>query len=204
MGVGAVASAAGTVSSAAAGKKAEAKAYKRQLHIRRIEWDRSRAEYAHNVTRAEEQLDENFMAASRGYGAEQQQLNALFDQASVSLQSDFIKMAKQGKFYGTGKTADRLAAQDLAAFGRAQALTSSNLVRGMDSFQNDVAAIRSKLKAANRRTLAPVEFKPIPGLKPVRPNMDITPALLQAGGQLAQGAVGTYNQGKEMELWGKK
>ena len=71
-GVSAVASAGGlTGAGASAQQRAEANNYKRQLAIREIEWDRSRAEYAHKVTRAEEQLDENFLAASRGYGAEQ-------------------------------------------------------------------------------------------------------------------------------------
>lgn len=203
-GVSAVASAGGQLAGASAQNRAAANDYKRQLAIREIEWDRARAEYAHNVTRAEEQLDENFLAASRGYGAEQQQLNALFDQASVSLQSEFVKLAEKRGFYGTGKTADRLAARDMAEFGRAQALTSSNLVRGRDSYKNDVANIRNKLKAANRKTLAPVQFQPIPGLPPVKPDMDMTSALFSAAGTLIGGGLDTYNQGVKMELWGKK
>ncbi len=191
-GVSTAASAAGTLAGASAQNRAAANNYKRQLAIREIEWDRSRAEYAHNVTRAEEQLDENFLAASRGYGAEQQQLNALFDQASVSLQSEFVKLAEKRGFYGTGRTADRLAARDIAEFGRSQALTSANLVRGRDSFRNDVANIRSKLKAANRKTLAPVQFQPIPGLPPVKPDMDMTSALFSAAGTLASGGIDMY------------
>jgi len=202
-GVSTAASAAGTLAGASAQNRAAANNYKRQLAIREIEWDRSRAEYAHNVTRAEEQLDENFLAASRGYGAEQQQLNALFDQASVSLQSEFVKLAEKRGFYGTGRTADRLAARDIAEFGRSQALTSANLVRGRDSFRNDVANIRSKLKAANRKTLAPVQFQPIPGLPPVKPDMDMTSALFSAAGTLAGGISGGIDKYHELKTGGR-
>ena len=201
-GVSAAASAGGQLAGASAENRAKANNYKRQLAIREIEWDRSRAEYATRATRAEEQLDENFLAASRGYGAEQQQLNALYDQASVSLQNDFIKLAEKGNYFGTGITADRLGARGMAELSRKRALIASNLVRGADSYRNDVANIRNRLKAANRKTLAPVQFQPIPGLPPVKPDMDMTGALLGAAGTLIGGGVDTYNQGKEMELWG--
>ena len=185
------ASAVGGLASAGAQKTAEVNNYKRQLKIREIEWDRSRSEYGHKVTEAQEQIDENFMAASRGYAAEQSQLNDLFNQASVAAQNDFIKLSESRKFTGYGKTADRLAARDIAAFGRAQALTASNLVRAKESYMDDVANIRTKLKAANRKTMAPIMFKPQPGLPPVKPNTDMTAANLQfLGGMASAGASG--------------
>ena len=172
------ASAVGGLASAGAQKKAEVNNYKRQLQIRSIEWDRSRAAYGQKVSEAKEQLDENFMAASRGFAAEQSQLNDLYNQASVKLQNDFAKIAAQSKYYGEGKTAQRLAAQNMAAFGRAQALTASNLVRAGESYDNDVANIRQQLKSANRKTVAPVMFKPQPGLPPIKPDTDMTGANL--------------------------
>lgn len=176
--VAGTASAVGGLASAGAQKKAEVNNYKRQLQIRSIEWDRSRAAYGQKVSEANEQLDENFMAASRGFAAEQSQLNDLYNQASVKLQNDFAKIAAQSKYYGEGKTAQRLAAQNMAAFGRAQALTASNLVRAGESYDNDVANIRQQLKSANRKTVAPVMFKPQPGLPPIKPDTDMTGANL--------------------------
>ena len=84
------AKAVGGLASAGAQKKAEVNKYKRQLQIRSIEWDRSRAAYGQKVSEANEQLDENFMAASRGFAAEQSQLNDLYNQASVTLHSQSI------------------------------------------------------------------------------------------------------------------
>jgi hypothetical protein len=155
--------------------------------------------YGQKVSEANEQLDENFMAASRGFAAEQTQLNDLYNQASVSLQNDFVKIAEKSKYYGSGKTADRLAARDMAAFGRSQALLASNLVRAGESYDNDVANIRQQLKSANRKTVAPVMFKPIPGLPPVKPNTDMTAANLGALGTIAGGASDMYGQYKQLK-----
>ena len=186
-------SAAGGLASASAQKTAQVNNYKRQLKIRKIEWDRSRATYGQKVSEANEQLDENFMAASRGFAAEQTQLTDLYNQASVSLQNDFEKIATQAKYYGEGKTAQRLAARDMAAFGRAQALTASNLVRAGESYDNDVANIRQQLKSANRKTVAPVMFKPQPGLPPVKPNTDMTGANLSFIGSMIGTGLDSYS-----------
>jgi hypothetical protein len=187
-------STAGGLAGASAEKTASVNNYKRQLKIREIEWDRSRAMYGQKVSEANEQLDENFMAASRGFAAEQTQLNDLYNQASVSLQNDFAKIAEKSKYYGSGKTADRLAARDMAAFGRSQALLASNLVRAGESYDNDVANIRQQLKSANRKTVAPVMFKPQPGLPPVKPNTDMTAANLGALGTIAGGVATGLDQ----------
>ena len=196
-------SAAGGLASASAQKTASVNNYKRQLKIREIEWDRSRAMYGQKVSEANEQLDENFMAASRGFAAEQTQLNDLYNQASVSLQNDFVKIAEKSKYYGSGKTADRLAARDMAAFGRSQALLASNLVRAGESYDNDVANIRQQLKSANRKTVAPVMFKPQPGLPPVKPNTDMTAANLGALGTLVGGATQIVGRGMDEYKWFK-
>ena len=193
------ASAVGGLASAGAQKTAEVNNYKRQLKIREIEWDRSRASYGQKVSEAKEQLDENFMAASRGFAAEQSQLNDLYNQASVNLQNDFVKIAQSQKYYGSGKTAQRLAARDMAAFGRSQALTASNLVRAGESYDNDVANIRQQLKSANRKTVAPVMFKPQPGLPPVKPNTDMTGANLSFLGSMIGVGFDTHKAYKDSQ-----
>ena len=200
------ANAVGGLASAGAQKKAEVNNYKRQLKIREIEWSRTRAMYAQRVSEAKEQLDENFLAASRGFAAEQTQLNALYNKASVQLQNDFTKIAEQQKFYGTGKTADRLAAKNMAAFGRSQALISSNLVRAREGYDRDVANIRQELKAANRKTIAPVMFKPQPGMPPAKPDTDMTAANIGFFGSMlgtAAGAAGTYKDVTGKNLFGQ-
>ncbi len=155
--------------------------------------------YSQKVSEANEQLDENFMAASRGFAAEQSQLNDLYNQASVTLQNDFTKIAEQSKYYGEGKTAQRLAAKNMAAFGRAQALTASNLVRAGERYGDDVANIRQQLKSANKKTIAPVMFKPQPGLPPVKPNTDMTGANLSFLGSMVGTGLDTHQAWKDSQ-----
>ena len=152
----------GGLASAGAQKRAEVDKYKRELKLREIDWDGTRNEYARNTVEMQEQVDENFLAASRGYAAEQTQLNDIFNQATVAFQDDFVKLMEAQKFMWSGATARRLEGRNLAAFGRSQALTASNLVRARESYDSDVGNLRRQLLEANRKAYAPVKFKPIP------------------------------------------
>ncbi len=183
-----VASAAGGLYSAGKQKEADAANYRRQLEIREIEWDRTRSKYANDLVQYEEQIDENFMAASRGYAAEQGQLNDLFNQASVAFQNDFVKLMEARQFYGSGNTARRLGARNLAAFGRSQALQASNLVRAREGYARDVTSIRDRLRQANREAYSGVMYKPQPGFAPVKPNTDMTGDFLSFAGSMASAA----------------
>ena len=95
-------SAVGGLASAGAQKRAEVEKYKRELKLREIDWDGTRNEYARNTVEMQEQVDENFLAASRGYAAEQTQLNDIFNQATVAFQDDFVKLMEAQKFMGSG------------------------------------------------------------------------------------------------------
>ena len=178
-------SAVGGLASAGAQKRAEVEKYKRELKLREIDWDGTRNEYARNTIEMQEQVDENFLAASRGYAAEQTQLNDIFNQATVAFQDDFVKLMEAQKFMGSGATARRLEGRNLAAFGRSQALTASNLVRARESYDSDVGSLRRQLLEANRKAYAPVKFKPIPGLAPIKPDTDMTGANLAFMGSMA-------------------
>ena len=81
----------------------------------------------------------------------------------------------------------------MAAFGRAQALTASNLVRAGERYGDDVANIRQQLKSANKKTIAPVMFKPQPGLPPVKPNTDMTGANLSFLGSMIGTGLDTHS-----------
>ena len=83
--------------------------------------------------------------------------------------------------------------RNLAAFGRSQALTASNLVRARESYDSDVGNLRRQLLEANRKAYAPVKFKPIPGLAPIKPDTDMTGANLAFMGSM----VGTAATGLE-------
>ena len=189
----------------AAGKQNEAAAekYKRDLAIRRIEWDGARGLYKTQVAEYETEIQENFIKASNAYGAEQARLNSLFEQASSQAQEDFASLMEKTVTRSTGKTGDRLTARNLAKFGRNQALMASNLVRGREAYQSNVRDIRDALKASNRSAYSKVKFKPQPGFAPVKPDTDMTAATFQMLGGLASAAssgIGAYNSLKAPDV----
>lgn len=197
MAAGQVASAFGGLASAGAQKKAEVDNYKRQLKIRRINWDSQRATYGTKVAEYETTIAENTLAASRAFADEQTRLNDLFKQADSSALDSFVNLMERRTYAGTGKTARRREARDLAAYGRSQAMAASNLVRAHERYQGRVQGIRDQLRSTNRNAYSQVRFKPQPGLPPVKPNTDMTAANMQFLGGIASaasGAISSFNQ----------
>ena len=197
MAAGQVASAFGGLASAGAQKKAEVDNYKRQLKIRRINWDGQRAAYGTKVAEYETTIAENTLAASRAFADEQTRLNDLFKQADSSALDSFVNLMERRTYAGTGKTARRREARDLAAYGRSQAMAASNLVRAHERYQGRVQGIRDQLRSTNRNAYSQVRFKPQPGLPPVKPNTDMTAANMQFLGGIASaasGAISGFNQ----------
>lgn len=181
-------SAVGGLKAAADEKTAAVNDYKRKLAIRRIKWDGQRALYGTRVAEYETQVAENVLSASRAYADEQTRLNDLFDQASADAMQKFIKLSEGQKYYGSGRTADRLAARGLAAFGRDQAMMASNLIRAREGYESNVTSIRERLRATNRNAYSKVQFKPQPGFAPVKPNTDMTAANMAFLGGIASAA----------------
>ena len=196
MAAGQAASAFGGLMSARDQKKPQVEKYKRDLEIRRVKWDGERGLYKTRVAEYETAIQENGLTASRAYADEQSRLNDLFNEASVKAQESFAELFENQKYYGSGKTAGRLEARNLAKFGRNQALTASNLVRARESYQSNVESIRERLRSTNRNAYSKVQFKPQPGFAPLKPNTDMTAATLQFVGGIASAAssgISSYN-----------
>jgi len=190
MAVGGAASAVGGLKSAADQKTAEVNNYKRQLQIRSIKWDGQRVLYGTRLAEFDTTVEENVLTASRGYADEQTRLSNLFKQADTAGLEAFTRLMENGRNYGTGRTAKRREARNLAKFGRSQALVTSNLLRAHENYQSRVEGIREKLRTTNRGAYAKVQFKPQPGVPPVKPNVDMTAANLSFIGGIAS-AVGS-------------
>ncbi len=188
--MGGAASAFGGLKSAADQKTAEVNNYKRQLQIRSIKWDGQRAMYGTRLAEYDTTVQENVLSASRAYADEQSRLNDLFKQADTKGLDAFTRLMENMRGYGSGRTAQRREARDLAKYGRSQALATSNLLRAHENYQSRVEGIREKLRTTNRGAYAKVQFKPQPGVPPVKPNVDMTAANLSFIGGIAS-AVGS-------------
>lgn len=188
--MGGAASSFGGLKSAADQKTAEVNNYKRQLQIRSIKWDGQRAMYGTRLAEFDTTVDDNVLSASRAYADEQSRLNDLFKQADTKGLDAFTRLMENMRDYGSGRTAQRREARDLAKYGRSQALATSNLLRAHENYQSRVEGIREKLRTTNRAAYSKVQFKPQPGVAPVKPNVDMTAANLSFIGGIAS-AVGS-------------
>ena len=188
--VGGAAQAVGGLKSAADQKTAEVNNYKRQLQIRRTKWDGQRALYGTKLAEYETTIQENALSASRAFADEQTRLNNLFKQADSAALDAFTRVMENMRYIGSGKTARRREARDLAKFGRDQAMVASNLIRAHESYQSRVEGIRERLRSTNRGAYSKVQFRPQPGVAPVKPNVDMTAANMAFIGGMAS-AVGT-------------
>ena len=203
MAAGQAASAFGGLKAAGDEKTAAVNKYKRELGIRRVKWDGQRSLYGTRVAEYETQVAENVLSSSRAYADEQSRLNDVFSEASTQAQEAFAQLSENQKDFGSGKTADRLEARNLAKFGRNQALTASNLIRARESYQSNVENIRERLRSTNRNAYSKVQFKPQPGFAPIKPNTDMTAANMQFLGGIASAAssgIGAYNSLKAPDV----
>ena len=203
MAAGQAFSAFGGLKAASDEKTAAVNDYKRKLGIRRVKWDGQRALYGTRVAEYETQIAENALSASRAYADEQSRLNDLFSQASAEAQESFAQLAENQKYFGSGKSADRLEARNLAKFGRNQAMIASNLIRARESTERNIDNVRDRLRSTNRNAYSKVQFKPQPGFAPVKPNTDMTAANMQFLGGIASAAssgIGAYNSLKAPDI----
>lgn len=173
-------------------KDAAARDWERQMEIRKLNFQRDQGRYSLKLARYDEQIDENALAASTAFAKEQAWLNDQFNAATVQYQNEFAKAAKGMKFYGSGKTAKRLASLQFAELGRMQAMQVSNLIRAQEKVEGFGRDTVRKLRSANRRAFDAVGQIPVPGIAPPKPDMDMTSAYLNFAGDIAGTAASAY------------
>jgi hypothetical protein len=177
--------------------------YKYQMKIRAAQWNRERVRYANQISQYKQQTLANEEAYSRAVVAEQTRLNNAFKSAAFQNQSSLVQLTKlQGKQAAsgaTGKSAQRLDNDSLAAFGRNQAIMAENLMSAQSRYRTQNQSLRNELISANNRAFSDVAIAPEPGVAPPRPVMQSGPSSLSliAGlGNSALQGVSTYNNFK--------
>ena len=69
----------------------------------------------------------------------------------------------------SGKSADRVDAQMISAYGRNQAILAESLTSARQSADSAGRNIRAELSNANRQAFSQVAINPMPGIAPQRP-----------------------------------
>ena len=153
--------------------------YERQLDIRKRGWFQQLSVYGAKVNKYTTQLNENDLAANRGYAQAQAALGAQQSKALAQSEGKFIKFVNQklGKTIAsgaTGRSAARLEMMDFAAFGREQANLAFKLTRSAEAYQSNVESIRNQQKSARNKLFGDVMFTPVASVPPNPPTMENT------------------------------
>lgn len=201
--LGAVGSHQSASASARAQNKSAVSNYKYQMKIREAQWNRERVRYANQISQYKKQTLANEEAYSRASVAEQTRLNNAFKTAAFQNQSSLVQLTKlQGKQAAsgaTGKSAQRLDDNSLAAFGRNQAIMAENLMSAQSRYKTQSQSLYRELISANNRAYSDVAIAPEPDVAPPRPVMQSGPSSLSliAGlGSAAASGFGAYNDFK--------
>ena len=198
---GAGASAIGSYQSASAQADAQNAAatrnYKQQLKVRARKWDQTRHVYSQKVSQYDQTLDENSMAAARGYAAAQRNLNNQFSKAAFSQEGDLAKLIRsQGNFAAagrSGRSTDRLNAEQMMQFGRGNAVIAENLMSAQMGYRNKTENLNREQLSANRKAYSQVAIAPQQDVAPARPVMTPGPSGLSLAGGLIDAGMSGFN-----------
>lgn len=185
-------------SAAKARNAAKRRQYEAAVDQRKRNYLQNLSIYSAKVNKYTIDLNENDLAANRGYAKAQAELGRIQSKALASSESAFIKMAreKMGKVAAgglTGRSAARLETMVSAEYGRKVGRLAFSLTRSREAFEENVENIRRKQMSQRNKLFSSVAFVPVPGLAPTPPVMESTsmlPAIFGAVGTVVGGIEG--------------
>ena len=156
--------------------RASRQAYFRSIEQQNIEWNNTLKIWNQRLDQYDAQLKRN-QDAAYGYGGAymglQVRTNEQFRQAAFQSQASLNRLYRtlgSAQAAGqTGKTAERFDVASLAAFGREQAIRTSNLTRSIEQQELDQTNVRRQLENANNQAYQSVAVAPVPGRRPAPP-----------------------------------
>ena len=175
--------------------------YERIKEMRKRSWFQQLSIYGAKVNKYNIDLNENDLAAQRGYAKAQSNLRAL--QGSVTAQNEKRFRELLAKKFGarrasgqTGRSVRRGESLDMAAFGRYVGRQSYALSMANEQFKENVESIRRKQVSARRSLFSKVAFNPVPSMAPNPPQLRGTGmTMLNA----FVGAAGAFAEGMQMD-----
>ena len=156
--------------------RASRQAYFRSIEQQNTEWNNTLKIWNQRLDQYDKQLKRN-QDAAYGYGGAymglQVRTNEQFRQAAFQSQASLNRLYKTlgtAQASGqTGRTAERFDVASLAAFGREQAIRTSNLTRSIEQQELDQTNVRRQLENANNQAYQSVAVAPVPGRRPAPP-----------------------------------
>ena len=171
--------------------------YERQLEMRKRNWFQQLSVYGAKVNKYNIDLNENDLAAQRGYAKAQSNLRALEGRVVAQNETKFRqlvskKLGARRASGQTGRSVRRGETLDIAEYGRYTGRQAFGVSMAREKFKENAENIRRKQVSARRGLFSQVAFNPVPSMAPNPPEMRSTGmvmmnAFLGAAGSLAGG-----------------
>ena len=171
--------------------------YERALEMRKRNWYQQLSVYSAKVNKYYIDLNENDLAAQRGYAKAQSNLRSLGGKVAAQNEEKFRqlvskKLGRRRASGQTGRSVQRGETLDLGAFGRYTGRQAYGLSMASEKFKENVESIRRKQVSDRRGLFSKVAFNPVPSLAPNPPQlrgtgMVMMNAFMGAAGALAGG-----------------
>ena len=171
--------------------------YERALEIRKRNWYQQLSVYSAKVNKYNIDLNENDLAAQRGYAKAQSNLRALEGRVVAQNETKFRelvskKLGKRRASGQTGRSVRRGETLDMASYGRYTGRQAFGVSMAREKFKENVENIRRRQVSARRGLFSQVAFNPVPSLAPNPPElrgtgMVMANALLGAATSIAGG-----------------
>ena len=171
--------------------------YERALEIRKRNWYQQLSVYSAKVNKYNIDLNENDLAAQRGYAKAQSNIRSLEGRVVAQNETKFRelvskKLGKRRASGQTGRSVRRGETLDMAAYGRYTGRQAFGVSMAREKFKENVENIRRRQVSARRGLFSQVAFNPVPSLAPNPPElrgtgMVMANALLGAATSIAGG-----------------
>lgn len=171
--------------------------YERQLELRKRNWYQQLSVYSAKVNKYNIDLNENDLAAQRGYAKAQSNLRSLEGRVVAQNEQKFRelvakRLGKRRASGQTGRSVRRGETLDMASYGRYTGRQAFGVSMAREKFKENVENIRRKQVSSRRQLFSSVAFNPVPSLAPNPPElrgtgMVMMNAMLGAASSLAGG-----------------
>lgn len=170
-----VASGVGGIMQTNAANAAARKQYEQQLKIRNAKWEATRAVWNNKLVDYKGEISSNQEAAGRAWASEQYRLNEQFQQAALQKQDMLAQLVgAQGQLGArevTGNSAKRLQMEQVAAYGRNNAIIAANLASARGAMMQRNEDVRRQMISENNKAWSQVALPPVGDLAPPPPQM---------------------------------
>ena len=173
--------------------------YERAVEIRNRSWFQQLSIYGAKVNKYNIDLNENDLAAQRGYSKAQSNLRRTEGKLIADNEAKFRELVskKLGRRRGsgqTGRSVQRGETLDMAAYGRFTGKQAYAVAMAREKFKERTEGIRRRQVSARRGLFSQVAFNPVPSMEPSPPvlrstGMTMMNAFVGAAGALADGKI---------------